>query len=258
VTQAGVVRRKRHPIRTTIVVLVIIAALAGSGYYVADMLAGTFAKQFVQAGVSQELGGTGAVHADLGKGSVLLQVVKKRINTLHVTIAGFTSGTLTGSAVFDAQGVPLNTSDPVDSLSIALSIPASGLAPLVGAKAGDTATVSLVGSDIRVTDTRKVAGRKTPVSVDYLPSTTGTTLVLTPEKMTIRSKAYTPKQLKVSPYRTVLKPLLATRHECLAAGLPSKLTLKNVAIQGQDVVVTAAGTGVSLGSLSTKGTCPAG
>jgi hypothetical protein len=258
VTQAGVVRRKRHPIRTTIIVLVIVAALAGSGYYVADMLAGTFAKQFVQAGVSQELGGTGAVHADLGKGSVLLQVIKKRINTLRVTIDGFTSGTLTGSAVVDADGVPLNTSDPVDSLSITLSIPASGLVPLVGAKAGDTATVALVGTDIQVTDTEKIAGKKTPVSIDYVPSTSGTTLVLTPEKVTIGSKAYTPAKLKASPYGAISKPLLATRQKCLADGLPSKLTLKSVTVVGQALVVTASGAGVPLGSLSTKGTCPAG
>jgi hypothetical protein len=258
VSQAGVVRRKRHPIRTTIIVLVIIAALAGSGYYVANMLAGTFAKQFVQAGVSQELGGTGAVNANLGKGSMLLQVIKKRITTMHVTIAGFTSGTLTGSAVFDANGVPLNTSDPVDSISITLSVPASGLAPLVEADAGSTATVSLVGSDIRVTDTQKVLGKKTPVSVDYVPSTSGTTLVLTPEKISIGSKEYTPAKLKAGPYGTVLKPLLATRQKCLAAGLPSKLTLKSIAVEGQNLVVRASGAGISLGSLSTKGTCPAG
>jgi hypothetical protein len=258
VTQAGVVRRKRHPIRTTIIVLVIIAALVGSGYYVANMLAGTFAKQFVQAGVSQELGGTGKVTADLGKGSVLLQVIKKRITTLHVTIDGFTSGTLTGSAVFDADGVPLNTSDPVDSLSIVLSVPASGLAPLVGTKAGETATVTLVGSDIQVADTEKIAGKKTPVSIDYVPSTSGTTLILTPEKITIGTKAYTPAKLKASPYGAVLKPLLAAREKCLADGLPSKLSLKSVTVVGQDLVVTATGTSVSLGSLSTKGTCPAG
>jgi hypothetical protein len=258
VTQAGVVRRKRHPIRTTIIVLVIIAALAGSGYYVANMLAGTFAKQFVQAGVSQELGGTGTVTADLGTGSVLLQVIKKRITTLHVTIDGFTSGTLTGSAVFDADGVPLNTTDPVDSLSIALSIPASGLAPLVATTTSDTPTVSLVGSDIRVTDTEKIAGKKTPVSIDYVPSTSGTTLVLTPQKIMIGSKAYTPQQLKASPYGAVLRPLLATRQKCLADGLPSRLTLKSVTVVGQSLVVTATGAGVPLGSLSTKGRCPAG
>ena len=47
-TDDGARRRKRHPIRNTIIVLVIIAGLGISGYLVADSLARNFANQFVQ------------------------------------------------------------------------------------------------------------------------------------------------------------------------------------------------------------------
>jgi hypothetical protein len=258
VSGVGARRRKRHPIRNTVIVLVIIAALGTSGYLVADSLARNFADQFVQAGVAQELGASDAnVHVNLGKGAILPQVIQKKIKTMRVTIDGFTSGTLSGSAVFDANGVPLNTTDPVSSISITVSTTASELLGLVDSTSGQSqATVALSGKDIRVSTTESVLGKKTPVSIDYAPTASAQQLVLTPVDVVIGTKQYTTAQLKASPYGPYTSGLVVVRQECLAAGLPSSLTLKSIAVVDQRLVISASGTGISLGSLSDKGVCP--
>jgi hypothetical protein len=253
------VRRKRHPIRNTIIVLVIIGALGTSGYLVADSLARSFATTFVQAGVAQQLGvPTDQVHVNLGKGSVLLQVVQKHIKRLHVTVDAFTSGTLAGSAVFDAVQVPLNTKDPAGSIDITVTVAASGLLGLVESKSGQSqATVSMAGGDIRVSTKEKVLGATIPVSIDFAPSGSGVTLVLTPKNIVVGSKSYTPASLKASKYGPFVSGLLATRHECLAGGLPTGMQLGSIAVTGGQLVIEASGANLPLGSLSTKGICPA-
>ena len=258
-TDYGAPRRRRHPIRNTIIVLVIIAGLGISGYLVADSLARNFANQFVQAGVAQELGASDAsVHVNLGKGAILPQVMQKKIKTMRVTIDGFTSGTLSGSAVFDANGVPLNTTDPVSSISITVSATASDLVGLVDATSGQSqATVALIGNDIRVSTTESVLGKKTPVSIDYAPTASAKQLVLTPVDVVIGSKQYTTAALKASPYGPFTHGLVVVRQECLAAGLPASMTLNSIAVVSQRLVISASGTDISLGSLSNKGVCPA-
>ncbi|MDQ1560795.1 MAG: hypothetical protein QOE85_136 [Actinomycetota bacterium] len=258
-TYDGARRRKRHPIRNTIIVLVIIAGLGISGYLVADSLARNFANQFVQAGVAQELGASdNNVHVNLGKGAILPQVVQKKIKVMRVTIDGFTSGTLAGSAVFDAHGVPLNTTDPVSSISITVSATAADLLGLVDSASGQSqATVALVGNNIRVSTTESVLGKKVPVSIDYLPTASAKQLVLTPVDVVIGSKQYTVAGLKASPYGRFTSGLVVVRQECLAAGLPASMTLDKIAVVNQRLVISASGTHLSLGSLSDKGVCPA-
>jgi hypothetical protein len=253
------VRRKRHPIRNTVIVLVIIGALGTSGYLVADSLARSFATTFVQSGVAQQLGvPLDEVHVNLGTGSVLQQVVQQHLKKLHVTIDSFTSGTLAGSAVFDAEGVPLNTTDPATSIDITVTVAASGLLGLVESTSGQSqATVSFDGSDIQVSTKEKVLGATVPVSIDFEPAASGVNLVLTPKTILVGTKSYTPASLKASKYGRFVSGLLTTRQECLAGGLPNGMQLQSIAVTGGHLVIAASGAHLPLGSLSSKGICPA-
>jgi hypothetical protein len=253
------VRRKRHPIRNTIIVLVIVAGLGISGYLVAESLARSFATQFVQTGVAQELDAPlDQVHVNLGKDSILLQVIQRSVKKMHVTIGSFTSGTLSGSAVFDARGVPLNTSDPVSTIDITVNVPGADLLGLVESASGQAqATVALQGNDIRISTTEKVLGRKVPVSVDFAVSSTGSDLVLTPANIVVNKKSYTPSALKKSRYGPLVSGLIVARKECLAAGLPKTMQVTSIVVKDAQLVVSAEGQNMSLGSLSDKGVCAA-
>jgi hypothetical protein len=260
VTAAREPRRRRHPLRATIIVLVVLAVLLGSAYYVADMLARQFATSFVKTGVTQELGASAShVHVSLSKSDMIMQLVHKHIKSMDVTISDFTSGTIAGAdAVFLATQVPLNTSDPAGTISITAKIGPTGLLGLVDAKAGTTATVTFQGANLRIATTEKIHGKSIPVSVDYLPSASGpTTLLLTPVTITVGTKQYTPPQFKASPYEHYASALAVPRAQCLAASLPTSLKLTAISVVGQQLIITSAGSEVSLGSLSTKGTCPA-
>jgi hypothetical protein len=260
VTAAREPRRRRHPFRATIIVLVVLAVLLGSAYYVADMLARQFATSFIKTGVAQELGGSAShVHVSLSKSDMILQLVHKRIKSMDVTINDFTSGTITGAdAVFLATQVPLNTSDHAGTISITAKVGPTGLLGLVDAKAGTSATVTFQGANLRISTTEKIRGKVIPVSVDYLPSASGpSTLLLTPVAIAVAAKQYTPAQFKASPYAHFAAALAAPRAQCLAASLPTSLKLTGISVVGQQLVIAFAGSQVSLGSLSIKGTCPA-
>jgi len=253
------VRRKRHPIRNTIIVLVIIAVLGVSGYFVANSLATSFALTAVKTGVVQETGANASdVHVNLGKKAILPQIIGRQLDHVHVTIDSFTSGTLTGSAVFDATGVPLSTSGPASEISIAVSIGDEGLLELVQSEAGQTQSqAKIVDGGISVTSKEKVLGHTVAASVDFVVSSSGYNLVLTPRTIHFGGKAYTPTALKKSIYGPLVKGLITTRTQCLAAGLPSAMHLTGVQVVGSRIVVSATGTDLSLQSLSSKGTCPA-
>ncbi len=254
------VPRKRHPVRNTVIVLVVLAVLGVSGYLVADSLATGFALTAVKTGVVQETGADASdVRVDLGTKAILPQIVARKLDHVHVRIGTFTSGTLTGSAVFDATGVPLSTSAPAKTISVAVTIGDDGLLELVQSEAGQTrADAKIADGGITVSSRERVLGRTVPASVDFEVSSSGDNLVLTPRTIHLNGRSYTPAALKRSVYGRLVAGLIKSRSQCLAAGLPSAMHLTGVKVVGSSVVVTATGTDLSLQSLSAKGTCPAG
>jgi hypothetical protein len=254
-------RKKRHPLRNTIISLVIVAAIGIAGYLVAEPLARQTAEEFVKVGVARELGISDAdtVHVDLGSGSVLVQVIEGRIKHLHVTVDHFSSGTLAGSAVFTATGVPLNTNKPLSTIGITVSVAAADLRGIVASTAdASNATVAFAGKNLRIGTSVTLLGQTLPVSVDLAPKASDGQLLLTPTEITVNSTSYTADQLRASPIGGLVSGLLATRTECVASGLPRNMELTSVVVKNKRLLVSVAGTGVTLASVGNKGSCPAG
>lgn len=252
------VRRKRHPIRAIVVTLIVLAALLIPGYFVAENLAETAARNYVQAGVQKELNVASQddIHVNLGTGSIILQALQKNVKHLRVTIDSFATDDISGSAVFTASGVPLSTSDPVDSMAIALAVDPDSLQTLVRRQSGfSKATVTLVGGQVHIATTFSVLTAKVPLAVDLAPSAVDGNLVFTPTAIDLNKKKYTVKSLKASALGPLVGGLVKPRVQCVASSLPRALALKNVAVAGGKLVITVAGADASLDSLSTKGTC---
>jgi hypothetical protein len=255
-------RRRRHPLRNTIVTLAILAVLAVAAYLVAEPLAEQFAGEFVKVGVAQELGANqDDVHVDLGTGSVILQLINRRVNHIDVKISRFTSGSLSGSAVFTASGVPLDMNKPVSKIGIVASLDSDALHTLVTSGAAATAaptTVAFAGKDVRIGTTLTILGAAVATSVDLAPSVANGQLVLTPAAITIGTAHFTVAQLQASPLGGLVSGLAAPRTMCVASSLPNNLDLKSVAVKGKHLLVGVGGTDLTLSSLAHKGTCPAG
>jgi hypothetical protein len=254
-------RRKRHPIRTLIVTLIVLAALFIPGYLVADSLARQYAGQFIQAGIAQKLGvsSTDSVHVSLGKGSILLEVIQRKLKHIHVTVDQFTADAITGSAVLDASTVPLDTSKPTSSVGISVTIGQDSLRRLIASKADSPgATVALVGTRVRVGTKVKLFGASVPIAVDLTPRASGKRIIFTPVSIVVNKKAYSLAALRASPIAGLVSKLIAPRAFCVASSLPNALTLRSVSVSGTNLVIALTGTNVPLDSLSTKGSCAAG
>jgi hypothetical protein len=255
-------RRKRHPLRNTLVTLVVIAVLAGAGYLVAEPLAEQFTSKLVAEGIAQELGASqDDVQVDLGEGSILWQLLHRRVNVIHADVTDFSSGLLTGTAKFDATGVPLDTNQPVSQVGITVSLDSAALQRLVApgdASTASSTTVALVDDTVRIGTSVTVLGAPVPVSVDVEPSAAGGLLVLTPKAFTIGTAHYTSAQLLASPFGGLLGGLVAPRSACVASSLPNNLDLKSVTVRAHHLFIGVAGSNLTLSSLAHKGTCPAG
>jgi hypothetical protein len=252
-------RRKRHPIRSLIIVLVVLAVLVGIGYLVAEPLAKSIVEGAVDVGVAKELSiPSSEVHSEVEGGSVLVQLLHHKLKDVHVTIDSFSQGNVSGTAVLTAHGVPLDTKKPVSTVSITVKLNADNVKSLLTNGSTDSpTTVAFVGKDVRAGSSISVLGASLPVSIDLLPSAAGGQLVLTPEAISVGTIHYTADQLAASPIGGITAGLRAPRTECVASALPADLTLKSVAVAGDTLNVTVSGTGVTLSSLGQKGTCPA-
>jgi hypothetical protein len=255
-------RRKRHPLRNTIVTLVVLVVLAVAAYLVAEPLAEQFAGEAVKVAVAKELGANqDDVHVDLGSGSIILQLINRRVNHIDVDIDRFSSGALTGSAVFAASGVPLDSNKPVSKVAITASLDADALHSLLtsGAAAAATpTTVAFAGKDVRIGTTLTILGAAVATSVDLAPSVANGQLVLTPAAITIGTAHFTVAQLQASPLGGLVSGLAAPRTMCVASSLPNNLDLKSVSVRGKHLLVGVGGSNLTLSSLAHKGTCPAG
>jgi hypothetical protein len=253
------VRRKRHPIRATIVTLVIIAVLGGGLYYASDTLARQFAVGFVQEGVVSELGvGTNkAVHVDLGTAPILPQIIARRVDDVRVAIDKLSTDTLTGAAVLTAEGVPLDLHAPVDKVAITMTIPAADLRPLLTTADEDPKDTVKAGdkNDLVVSKTVSVLGKKYPVEVAIAPTAAKGALLLTPTGVTVKGKHYAPSQLRSSPIRALAGGLLKPRAVCIAGSLPSGLALTAVSVRDGALSLSVAGADLPLSSLASKGSC---
>jgi hypothetical protein len=251
-------RRKRHPIRSIIIVLVILGVLAVAAYLVGEPLAKSTVETAINVGVAKELSiPVDQVHSSVS-GPVILQLVHRNLSDVDVTIDSFTAGNITSSVHIDASGVPLDTKKPISKVSFSINLTTDQLKSLLtDGSATSPTTVAYVGDNVRLGTSISVLVASLPVSIDLAPSAANGELVLTPEAITVGTVHYTAAQLAASPLGGVTAGLRAPRTTCVASSLPAELSLKSVQVKDDTLQVTVAGAGVSLSQLSQKGTCPA-
>jgi hypothetical protein len=236
-----------------VVVLVVVGGVAGEA----------FARQYATARVRSEtvtalsLPNGNGVHVDLGGGSLLVQALTGRIDSVGVRIDELALGAVTGSAVLTGHGIPLDQSAPTTSVRVDVSVPAENLKALLGSVASVSgATVTLVKDAIRVETSVTVLGQKVPLVATIRPSARNGQLVLTPTSISVGGLRVSPEQLQAIGGGTGTRtPLAATI--CVAKYLPKALVLHGVSVSSSSLVLAVTGESVVLGGgeLATKGTC---
>ena len=241
--------------------LAFVIAVLVVGAFVADAAAANLARQQIRTQLVSAFGlrSDAAVGVDIGSGSVLLQALRGRLDTVDVTVPKLAFGDLEGSAVIHATGVPLDTSKPLGTLSADYRVDAAQLTALAANLSGlDLDSIALDAPEIVATSHFTVLGANVPIGLGLEPSASGGNLVFTPSSIQVAGASFSASALRASPiFGGLAKLLLRQQPFCIAGYLPTALTLRSAKVVGHRLVAgfTADGATLSGPDLTTKGSC---
>jgi hypothetical protein len=255
--------RTRHRGVVALIVIVIVLILIAVGLVAADNYAKSYATGYVRDKVASALGlkSTAPVHVGLGTGSFLLQLLNGSIDSAQVDVAPLTVDGVTGSALVTAGGVPLDSNKPVNTMEIAVTVPASSIQSQL-----EKALPQLkqVGAKFTIGDNRlnvamkfTVLGISVPVSATVIPGVKNGGPTFTLDTVTIAGQKTSAAALdKVFP--GFLGALKSGQSLCVANLLPREFTLKDVQVLDKSITYEFSGDGAKLNgaALAKKGTCP--
>jgi len=251
----------RHPVRIVLIVLGVLLLLV-IGFFVADAVAKRYATDAVRSRIIEVLGlePTTPIDVDLGPGSILLQAARGSIDSVTVNADTINLGDLSGSARVTATGVPLDSTKPVSTLGIVVTISEANVAKLATYLSGITVTkIELTEGIIRTTADVTVLFTTLPVAVDLLPSAHNGAIAFDPKTIRLGTTQLSVDDLRASPLvSSIAGDILRSREVCVASYLPKALVVDGVAVVGSQLQISISGDGTALGdpALSTLGTCP--
>jgi hypothetical protein len=240
-------------------ILLVLAILLTIAFFVGDAYAKDYAREYIKARIVAVLGITdpSQVKVDIGDGSVLLQALAGKLNTVDVDAGTVTFGVLTGVATVHAEDVPLDANAATRKLTVEFAVAEKDVSALAGNLSGlKLESVSLEEPEIVASTTFSFFGFQIPVGMGIEPSAKDGQIVFTPTSIRLGDDTYTAEELKQS-FGGFADQLLAQRSFCVNENLPVALTIVDVDVKKKDLLVQIDGDGVALGGadLSTPGTC---
>lgn len=257
-------KKKRRRWIGVLIALVILAVLLVVGFFVADAYAKSYAENYVRERIVEvlKLDPQSNVDVDLGTGSVLLQAAAGALNQVDVHVDTITFGDISGEAEITATKVPLDSSKPLDTLDIQVTMSEDQVEKLKTFMTGvDLTSIGIENELIRIGTEFQFLFFTIPVSVDLNPTAKDGGINFDPVTILIGEDEISVADLRASPqFSSLAGDLLASRDFCVAGFLPKALTLDKVDIVGTDLVIGIDGDGTALSdpALSTLGTCPEG
>lgn len=245
-----------------LVALVILVVLLVVGFVAADAYAKAYAENYVRERIVEvlKLDPASEVVVDLGTGSVLLQAARGALDEVTVNVGTITFGDVSGRARITATGVPLDSSKPVDTLGIQVTVSEENVKKLSGFMSGTELTsIGIENELIRIGTEFTVLFFTIPVSVDLDPTARDGGITFDPVTILLGDEEISVADLRASPqFRALAGDLLASRDFCVASFLPQALTIDTVDIVGTDLVLGIEGDGTALSdpALSRLGACP--
>jgi hypothetical protein len=259
--QAEPQAKKRRGWIVALIVVGVVLLLGLIAFLVADGIAKDYARDYVRARVVEvlQLPEDADVDVDLGGGSIILQALAGRIQSVDVTVPELSFGELTGAAELHAEGVPLDQAAEVEVLRVDFVIDEADLASIAGSLSGlELSSIELDAPDIVVASAFSLFGLPIPVGMSLTPSAVDGQLIFTPSSVTVAESTFTAEQLLGDPlFGFFAQDLLKQQSVCVAGNLPQALVLTGAAVEGSDLVLSITGDGAAIGGpeLATLGTC---
>jgi hypothetical protein len=239
--------------------LVVLAVVGGLVFFAiseGDKVVRGIASDVVRTGVTNalELPEGTDVDVDLGGGVLIFQAVTGSIDEVVVRVPNVALAEAAGTLVLTLNGVALDPSKPVDTLTADIEIDAANMG-LLGARLSQAPLNSLVIGDKLVTIGADLAGNA--VTASLTPAVAAGVVSFAPTAATIGGAPTSVEEVLAGPLAGAAGPMLTSQPFCVADYLPESLEVTAARVVGDKFVVTASGTGVRLSSLASNGVCGA-
>jgi hypothetical protein len=255
-------KRRRRGWIVALVVVGILVVLGIVAVVVAEAIAKDYARDYVRARLVEVLNlpADAELDVDLGGGSIILQALAGRVDSVDVDVPEATFGDLTGGLRLSAEGVPLDAAAPVDALRIHFAIGADDLAALGQGDGGNAPEFAFVDGEVALSSSFDLFGASIPLGFTLVPSAADGALVLTPTSITIGEQTFAAGGEDSSFLGQLAATFLQPQTLCIAGSVPQALVLTDATVAETELVLAFSGDGAALGGpeLSTPGTCPAG
>ena len=254
-------KKKRRGWLIALIVAVVLLLLLVVAFFIADAVAKSYARDYVKERIIAVLGlpADAEVNVDLGGGSIILQALTGKVAQVDVDVPAVAFGELSGDATVHAEGVPLDSAAPVDSLDIRFEMTEENLAPLADNISGlELQSLTLEEPAIFAATEFDLFGFVLPISMGLEPGAQDGRVTFTPTTIRIDEDEYSAPELAENPlFAALAGPLLQQQQLCVAQELPRALTITDVVVEGDRLVVSIDGDGAALGGpeLSEPGTC---
>jgi hypothetical protein len=253
--------KKRRGWIIALIVVGVLVVLAIVAFVIAESLAKDYARDYVRARVVEalQLPADARVDVDLGGGSIIVQALAGRVDTVDVAVPDVALGQLSGGLTLHGEGVPLDATAPVASLTVDFSVDADDLAALSGGADVAAPTFAFVDGEVALSSSIDLFGASIPLGFTMVPSAEAGDLVLTPTSISIGDEVFEAGVDDGSFLGQIAAAFLQPQTLCIAGSVPQALTLEEAAVTGEQLVLTFDGDGAALGGpeFSTTGTCPA-
>lgn len=190
--------------------------------------------------------------------SILAQLATGSLDEIAVDVDEVEIGDLTGDVALTARGVPIDLSKPVDSVEIEFRVSEQSLksvAHLLSTAAIDS--IELAEGELRFASEFHIFGFTLTVGIGVEPFADDGQIAFTPTSVELNGSRTSADAL-VDTFGGAAKSLLQTQSFCVAQWLPAALTLTDVVIDGDELVVTIGAKDAVFDETSVRelGSCP--
>jgi len=252
--------RKKHRLRNALIALVVVVLVVVIAWIVGDQVARNYAESYVREQIitTFDLPADQKMDVEIGPGSLIAQAIQGSIDSVDVAIPQVPLGDVKGDVTLALTGIPLSSTEPVDTLRVKLAVDEANVQNL-GSYLSDTdnITIALQKDEVEIGTTFTLFSLKFPVSVGLVPSAVDGAIAFDPTEITVNDASVSLDELKSGPLSGVAGGLLSSQTYCIAEYLPTAITLTDVTVTDTDLVLSASGDGAALGGpeMTTLGTC---
>jgi len=245
-------RRARWPWVLIIVVLVLAALVVA-----AELVARAVLPGVVRGIVIEQLDLPADQQLDVDASGILLpQLIGGRLDQLHLSTDSVTIGGITGAVDVTAEGVPLSGGDLADAQGT-VRVDAEQFTTLVTASDLPIDSVEFAEPDVTVSGSLAVFGISLPIALTVTPGADAGELLLTPVSLQVAGATLNAQQV-ADRFGSIAEQLTETQRICIADQLPAGLTMTDLMVDDDEVVVDIQVDGaiVTDEKLQENGVCP--